>query len=631
MKSILLPVLSVFFIFSFALTASAAGDVTISSVAVPAGNMNQGSSINVIYIAKLDVATENVTISNVQFTLNGNYDNTDLGNVSILLNATAPTVAGASLANNAMANFSGPHTFNINISRFVNSGTSLYVIITANIASAANDNHTLYVDGAANPVTITATVPPNVTNNQTNAAGVQTIQASDITFTSVAVPAGNINQGSSTNVVYIAKIDVATEPVTISNIVFNLTGTYDNDDLANLSILINTTAPTVAGASLANNAPAGFAGPHIFDVPISRLFAAGSSAYILITVNTAAAANDNHTVTINGAADPITIISTTVPNITNNQTNAAGLQTIQAADITFTSVAVLAGNINQGSSSNIVYIAKMDVATEPVTINNIVFNLTDLTNVSVLFNTTAPTIAGASLGNNGAAGFAGPHTFTVPLSRLFAAGSSVYIIITVNTAGTADNGHTLIVNGATNPLTITTTTDPNFTNNQTNAAGVQTIQAADINISTVATAAGILNPGTNTNIIYIAKLDVGTAPVNISNVLFNLTGTYDNDDLGNLSIYFNATAPTIAGASLGNNAPANFAGPHAFNIPASTNIAAGSTVYMLITANIASSATDNHTIIINGAVDSYYVNCYNNSKYYQQSNQYGGCSNHSRI
>jgi hypothetical protein len=49
--------------------------------------------------------------------------------------------------------------------------------------------------------------------------------------------------------------------------------------------------------------------------------------------------------------------------VVNNQANKAGLQTIQAADITLTSAVIAAANVNQGTTYQVVYAAKMKVAT----------------------------------------------------------------------------------------------------------------------------------------------------------------------------------------------------------------------------------------------------------------------------
>jgi hypothetical protein len=98
-------------------------------------------------------------------------------------------------------------------------------------------------------------------------------------------------------------------------------------------VYFNPTAPTVAGAAfMAANIPANFAAPHSYNTPFtisgSQTIAAGASGYFIIVANTDAAATTGNTVKINGAANPVTFGYVTVPPVINNQTDAAGAQTI---------------------------------------------------------------------------------------------------------------------------------------------------------------------------------------------------------------------------------------------------------------------------------------------------------------
>ena len=80
--------------------------------------------------------------------------------------------------------------------------------------------------------------------------------------------------------------------------------------------------------------PVTFTSGHAYNIPFSNSMTAGSTGYYIIAVNVAAAATDNHTIKIDGATDPVVFGFTTAPNIIDNQTDAAGAQTIQAADVT---------------------------------------------------------------------------------------------------------------------------------------------------------------------------------------------------------------------------------------------------------------------------------------------------------
>ena len=587
--------------------AIAAPGVTITSIPVAAANMAQGSFSNIIYAVKLDVSGENLTVSSIQFVLQGNYDADDLGNVGVYYNTTAASISGATFGGAVAANFAGPHAFSVNAGKLIAAGTSIYLIIAANINNAATDNHTVSIDGATNPINLTAVIPPAVINNQTDLGGMQTIQAADITFTTVAVPDGTLNQGSFTNPIYIVKMDVATEPITISTITATLTGNFDIDDLGNVGVYYNFSNPAIAGAAFGGGTAGSFSAPHSLSIPAGRLIPAGTSVYILITVNINSNATDNHLVNINGLINPVGFTTQTAPNIILNETNIGGIHTIQAADLNISTVPLPTGSLNPGTFSNIVYIAKVDVSTEPITTSSIQlvldgnFDNDDLGSVSVYFN-SAPNLSGASFGGGLSGAFSAPHIFSIPAGRVLGVGSTTFIIVTVNVNSSATDNHTIHIDGAANPIGITTTTAPNFFDTQSDISGIQTIQAADIILSTVPLLPGQLLPGSTSNIIYILKIDVGGNPVTLTNAQFTLGGNYDTDDLGNLGLYYNSN-PNLTGATFLGGTTVNVGGPHTFSLPSGRLIAANTVGYMLFTVNINSLATLGNTVGTDGATE----------------------------
>lgn len=65
-----------------------------------------------------------------------------------------------------------------------------------------------------------------------------------------------------------------------------------------------------------------------FFMGFSQAMAIGSSGYFIFTVNTSAAAVIGNTVKVNGATNPVVFGFSTAPNITNNQTDLGGTQTL---------------------------------------------------------------------------------------------------------------------------------------------------------------------------------------------------------------------------------------------------------------------------------------------------------------
>ncbi len=72
--------------------------------------------------------------------------------------------------------------------------------------------------------------------------------------------------------------------------------------------------------------------------------------------------------------------------------------------------------------------------------------------------------------------------------------------------------------------------------------------AQTVTLTTSSVAAADIAQGTNNNIVYAVRMDVASLPVTVNSIQFTLTGTHDNNDLIVFHIYFNPTAPTIAGA-----------------------------------------------------------------------------------
>ena len=587
----------------------AAPKATLTSSHVDAASLNQGSTNNVVYVVKMKVTVSAVTINNIQFTLSGTHSATDMSGVYVYYNAAAPVISGASYLGGTTTVFNAPHTYSISINRAMNVNDSGYFIISSNINATATDNKTIQINGATNPVVFGYSVATTVVNSQSNAAGIQTIQAADVTLTTNVVDTASLNQGSTNNIVYVVKMATKTEPVTASNISFNLNGTHDNNDLTGVYVYYNATAPVISGASYLGGTTTIFDAPHTYSIGIYKPMALNESGYYIIVANVSNTATDNHTIYINGATDPVQFSFATAPNITNSQGNKSKKQTIQAADITLTTNVVDSANLNQSSTNNIIYIAKMETKTEPVITNNISFTLSgsqdnnDLTGVYLYYNASAPVLSGASYLGGTTTIYDAPHTYSIGVYKPMALNESGYYIIVVNIAAAATDNHSTFINGAVDPVEFGFITVPNIVNSQTNKAKRQTIQAADITLTTNVVDTASLNQGSTNNIVYVVKMATKTEPVTASNISFNLNGTHDNNDLTGVYVYYNAAAPVISGASYLGGTTTIFDAPHTYSIGIYKPMALNESGYYIIVANVSNTATDNHTIYINGATD----------------------------
>jgi len=580
--------------------------VTLTSTIIAAGNVQQGSNNNIIYIVQADVSTDPETITGIQFTITGTHDNNDVPFFRVYVNST-PSLTGSTNLANFAGTFAAPHTYNPSIgSVTIPAGSTRYFIIAADIASGGTHNNTIKIDGNANPVTFTYTVAPVLTNNQTDAAGLQIIKAADITYSSVAVAAANLPQGTGNNIIYILKADGSNFNAVASTISFTAGGTHDNNDVPFFRVYVNST-PSLTGATNLVNASGAFAAPHTYNLNIGGVtITAGTTNYFIIAADIAPGGTHNNTIKIDGNANPVTLGFTTSPNTTNSQTDVAGTQTIKAADVTYSSVAVSAANVLQGTSNNIIYILKADGSNFDAITNSISFTAggthdnNDVPFFRVYVNST-PSLTGATNLVNISGAFAAPHTYNPAFGNItITAGSTRYFIIAADVAAGGTHNNTIKIDGNANPVTLGYTTSPNITNSQTDVAGTQTIKAADVTYSSVAVSAANVLQGSSNNIIYILKADGSNFDAVTNTISFTAGGTHDNNDVPFFRVYVNST-PSLTGATNLANISGAFAAPHTYN-PAFGNITitAGTTRYFIIAADIASGGTHNNTIKIDG-------------------------------
>ncbi|MEO5647620.1 MAG: T9SS type A sorting domain-containing protein, partial [Chitinophagaceae bacterium] len=120
----------------------------------------------------------------------------------------------------------------------------------------------------------------------------------------------------------------------VNNIQFTLSGTHDANDLTQVRVYYNPTAPTTSGASFLAIVPATFAAPHVYNVNLTQSLIAGSTGYFIISVDAHSSATLGNTVTINGATNPVVLGFTTAPNITNNQTDNGGVHVLPVSFVT---------------------------------------------------------------------------------------------------------------------------------------------------------------------------------------------------------------------------------------------------------------------------------------------------------
>lgn len=159
------------------LTSGGTPSITLADngTQVAAANVQQGSTAHILHQFSLAVATANTTLTGVQVTTSGTYATADLDNLKVRYSTDATLSAGdATLSTYTSVPTAGTLTFPGFTSQTINSGSTGYIFITADIAPGATVGNTI----SANAVTTgQLTFSSGTKSGSTTAGGTQTITA----------------------------------------------------------------------------------------------------------------------------------------------------------------------------------------------------------------------------------------------------------------------------------------------------------------------------------------------------------------------------------------------------------------------------------------------------------------------
>ncbi len=170
---------------------------------VGASNIVANTTANILHKFSLAVATANATLTAVGFTSAGTYTATDISNFKVwystdnALNTGADTLLGTISSSLG----TGAHTLS-SLTQVINSGSTGYIFITTDIASAASTNGvTIYVSPAVGTADVTFSA--GTKSGSTTAGGAQTILAAEptshatsLSFTAVSGTQMTVNWSS---------------------------------------------------------------------------------------------------------------------------------------------------------------------------------------------------------------------------------------------------------------------------------------------------------------------------------------------------------------------------------------------------------------------------------------------------
>lgn len=588
--------------------------VTYSTEVLSAGNVSRGADNNLVYILKVVTSpTGPISINNLSINTSGTYTSSDISQFKLWSNTTA-SMNGASEVGADESITGNGETLSFTGSRTLAANSTTYFLITANTKNEATYNRTFGINGGNNNLTINYSDPtPTVTNNQSNVAGLQTIAAPTITYSTEPLAAANVAKGAAKQFFYIVKIvNDGTSNVLFSSLSVKTTGTYSSSDISQFRLWVSTTPNfTAASPKIGSTVPTTGAGETISFSGLNSI-PANSTVYYGITADVGENATIGSTFGIDGINNNFSLAySESSPVIANNQSDVAGLKTIGVPNITYTTETLPSGDVLPGANNDVAYIlkvvtsstgsasfSKLDLQTSGT------YSSSDVSQFKLLRNSTASLTGASEVGVDESVTGHG-ETLSFSGSQTLEANSTTYFLVTANISAGATVGRTIGIDGTNNNLSVTyVTPQPSITNNQSDLAGLRTIISPFLIYSTEPLSAGNVANGATNRTVYVLKVEMGNfETAQLNNLSLKTTGTYTSSDISQFKLWRNST-PSLTGATAvgtdesvtGNGETLSFAG--------SETLAAKSTTYFLITANVETNSTNGRTFGVNGADNS---------------------------
>ncbi len=202
------------------------------------GERAAGTTGHILHKFSLAVATANATLTGVSFTSAGTYSASDLDNFKVWYsadNSLATTGDNVQLGSTITASL-GPGSHGVSgLSQVINSGSTGYIFITADIDAAA---------AAGKTVNVAALTTANVTfaaaskSGSTTAGGAQTItSAVGISLHANSPGAGTIAAGTANAVLFGFTLTPTTGSFDFTGLVVDIAGTATSGDLSNFEIV----------------------------------------------------------------------------------------------------------------------------------------------------------------------------------------------------------------------------------------------------------------------------------------------------------------------------------------------------------------------------------------------------------
>lgn len=274
-------------------------------------------------------------------------------------------------------------------------------------------------EGTGNDIVVNGTVEDNLTPA--------------IAISPITVSAGNVNQDANNHVIYGFECAVTTANATLNSVTVTSAGNYAASDIKTNGFKLWYSADNIFNSGSDNNiktiAAVGFGGSLAF-AGLTQSISNLSSGYFFITADVAASATAGNTINISSTAFSNIVFASGNKSGTDPLA-AGGAQTIQAAPALTVDPTTLAfGNIASGSTSG----------EQSYSLSG-----TNLTGAPGNITVTAPT--GFQVSLTSGSGFA--SSITVPYASATLSSTTIYVIFSPSSTGSASGNITNSVTGAT--------------------------------------------------------------------------------------------------------------------------------------------------------------------------------------
>ena len=499
---------------------------------------------------------------------------------------------------------------------------------TCTSTSATNEEVQVGLRGATNADFNNRSTTANWAATTAGAANTSTCRtrstlmpASGLTFTWTPPPpvainttglhpaASNLSQNSTNNIIGAYQVVTGGTALTPSSFRFTTAGTYAAaTDITNFKLYQNS-VNSLAGATLIGTLAAPASGGLLnFNTGYSAL-AANSTSYFIVSVDVPLSAQGGRTVSLTSTAlTNFVFTGTVIRTGDNSPALVTNTHTIAGPTAAVAAVHPAAGTINQNSTANPIAAYQVTASGDDIIPTAFTFttagtyaNAADISSYSLYQNATN-SLSGATLVAT-IAGGARPQTLTFNTGfTSIADGSTAYFILVADVPVTGTNGNTINIAAANlNNFSFLTAGGAGVGKTGTNpvsAGNIYTIVGPVVTVTAAHPAAGTVLQNTANNMLASYQVTVANADVTPTSFTFNTAGTYiPTTDITTFRLYMNNAnnfaSPTLIGVATAAGNPQTLT----FN-SASFTLAAGSTWYFIITADVALSSINGDNINI---------------------------------